>query len=175
MAMYSGSWDHTLRMWDTQAGVNSSTWNTGRPINSLDFSEDFNLMAPGHDDRIVRTWDLRQSGKEALKVSLKDHEGWVSCVKWVRVGDEDTKVSQDESSPPSPSSFTASGARAQLATCSYDGTVKIWDLRASAPLFTSQTQAKGGSAAKFLSVDWANPKTLVAAGEKGRLDVIELQ
>lgn len=174
MAMYSGSWDHTLRMWDTQAGVNSSTWNTGRPINSLDFSQDFNLMATGHDDRVVRTWDPRQSGKEALKVSLKDHEGWVSCVKWVRMGAQDAKSPQDDSSP-SPSSFAASGARAQLATCSYDGTIKIWDLRAAAPLFTSQTQAKGGSAAKFLSVDWASQKTLVAAGEKGRLDIIQLQ
>jgi ribosome biogenesis protein YTM1 len=59
LAIYSGGWDHTIRLWDPHAGVNTSTWNSDTLISALDFSLASNLLATAHPDGGVRVWDPR--------------------------------------------------------------------------------------------------------------------
>jgi len=46
-----------------------------------------------------------------------------------------------------------------LASASYDGTIKVWDLRARVPLYTLT-----GHEGKVLSVDWVGATTSLVSG-----------
>ena len=124
-AIYSGSMDHNIKQWDLVTGACVNTWFGRQVVTSLDFSLESNVIGSGHHDKVIRIWDPRQQEKEAMKLQLKSHKGWVSGVK-----------------------FHPTRAH-QLASCSYDHSVKIWDMRASLPLFTLQAHTD-----KALALDW---------------------
>ncbi len=60
----------------------------------------------------MRLWDLRANDAISVKKKFIGHKGWVSSVKWSREN------------------------ASQFTTCSFDGTVKVWDIRSSSPLHT---------------------------------------
>jgi ribosome biogenesis protein YTM1 len=144
-ALYSGGMDHTLRQWDVSTGVVSQAWFGTKVITSLDFSPLANVMATAHNDGVIRIWDPRagkaasSSGagpKDAVVASLKSHRGWASSVR-----------------------FNPEHGQ-QLASGSYDHSVKLWDLRASLPLFTLKDAHKD----KVLALDWNDADTLLSGG-----------
>ncbi|KAJ1559615.1 ribosome biogenesis protein ytm1, partial [Cladochytrium tenue] len=88
----------------------------------------------------------------AVKLRLASHKNMVSGVRW---------------------SSTSSYA---LASCSYDGTLKFWDMRSSTPLYTVRAvepPATGGPLPpKLLAVDWdVEHGVVLAGGEEGKLRV----
>lgn len=90
-----------------------------------------------------------------VKLKLAGHTGWVSSVSW------------------SPSSAYT------LVSGSYDGTLKIWDVRSTSPLYTiaaATMPAAVGSdksvPAKVLCTKWcAGQDMLVGGGEDGKLSI----
>lgn len=109
--LHSTSLDASVRIWDVETGVNSSTMNG--PFPSLCIaSNNTGTIVTGHTDGGIRVWDPRKQDGVVVKLVLKSHKGFVSSVSW------------------SPSQPT------QLVSGSYDNSVKIWDIRSKLPLFT---------------------------------------
>ena len=117
-SLISGSWDHTLKVWDVERQESLLTLNGSRVISCLDVAPSSQVVvATGHPDCTIRLWDVRTDSDVTSSLvsdsSLKpSHKAWVSAVQW---------------SPTDPY---------LLASTSHDGTIKTWDIRSSLPLHT---------------------------------------
>jgi len=140
MALYSGSWDCSVRMWDTTTGSLSQTWHGKKQISGLSFSLAANLLASAHCDKVVALWDPRMGDGEAMKLQLRSHKAWVTDVNF------------------------APDSAHLLASTSHDGSVKFWDTRASVPLHTISTHTD-----KVLSCCWYDGNTLLSGGSDCQL------
>jgi ribosome biogenesis protein YTM1 len=133
--LISGSWDHSIKLWDVEKQNCLLTLNGARVVSCLDTSyHSEGVVATGHPDCTIRLWDLRvntNSKQSALIVSdntfRPSHKAWVSNVQW-----------------------SQSNAY-QLSSTSHDGTIKVWDIRSSVPLHTVRTFPKEE---KGLSLLW---------------------
>lgn len=119
----TGSWDHSVKVWDLESQDCLLTLNGSRVISCLDLSTKSPVVATGHPDSTIRLWDIRTEenaeGSIVTDSTLKpSHKAWISAVKW---------------SPKNPY---------VLASASHDGTLKIWDIRSSLPLHTVRTHSK---------------------------------
>eukprot|EP00536_Pseudo-nitzschia_multiseries_P006492 jgi/Psemu1/286493/fgenesh1_pg.139_\ len=140
--LISGSWDHSIKLWDVEKQNCLLTLNGARVVSCLDTSyHSEGVVATGHPDCTIRLWDVRVNNSKQNTVLVSDntfrpsHKAWVSSVKW-------------------------SQANAyQLASTSHDGAVKVWDIRSSNPLHTVRTFPKEE---KGLSMLWLPP-----LGEEG--------
>lgn len=118
--LITASWDHTLKVWNMERQESLLTLNGSRVISCMDASMHSQVVATGHPDCTIRLWDVRTNSNDASTssslvsdCSLKpSHKAWVSAVKW---------------------SLTDPFA---LASTSYDGTIKVWDIRSTLPLHT---------------------------------------
>jgi ribosome biogenesis protein len=123
--LITGSWDHSIKLWDVEKQNCLLTLNGSRVVACLDTSyHSEGVLATGHPDCTVRLWDVRVTTNTKPSAVIVDHtfrpshKGWVSDVKW------------------SPSNAY------QLASISHDGTVKLWDIRSSNPLHTVRAFGK---------------------------------
>jgi ribosome biogenesis protein YTM1 len=58
--VYSGGWDHSVRRWDVQAGVNTETYNGSKAVACVAAPGGAPaLVAFGGSDRALRLWDTR--------------------------------------------------------------------------------------------------------------------
>ncbi|KAJ3189102.1 hypothetical protein HDU85_002727 [Gaertneriomyces sp. JEL0708] len=128
-ALFSGGWDHSVRVWDVETGSSSSSMNCERVVLAMDHSSVNGLLVTGHSDPVIRIWDPRATEGLVVKLGLHGHKNWVSSVAW---------------SPSSAYTFTSG---------SYDSTIKVWDIRSTTPLY-SLSGTGGEKAAKVFAVDW---------------------
>lgn len=148
--LYSGSWDHSIRVWDIDQETNSATMNCEKVVVCLEYFSESNLVVTGHEDGMMRLWDPRSKGLlfwiilDGLVVKLKlgSHKNWISGIAQA------------------PKPF-------MLASASYDGQVKVWDIRSTIPMYSLQ---KGEG--KLFGIDWKDG-FLVAGGEEGKLHIYD--
>ncbi|KAK9238050.1 WD40-repeat-containing domain protein [Lipomyces kononenkoae] len=103
----SGSFDETIKVWDTEALEEVYKFEIGARVNAHDISSiaEHCLVACAADYPAVRLIDLRSSGAAQM---LSSHEGMtVNSIKW---------------SPTHPFMLASGGS---------DGTVRLWDIRRS--------------------------------------------
>ncbi|GIL44920.1 hypothetical protein Vafri_2370 [Volvox africanus] len=137
-SLYSGGWDHSVRRWDVASGIAADTYNGSKAVLCLaSHGSAPHLVAFGCSDRALRLWDTRgKSGSETLAVTTHGtHGNWVSAVAW------------------------CPGSQHHLATASYDGTVKLWDVRTQVPL-----GVLSGHKDKVLCVSWLGEAGGTAGG-----------
>jgi len=152
--MYSGGWDHCIRSWDVDTGINKQTLTGTKAILSISYSPLSTLLASGSADKLVRIWDPRSGDGSIVKTSLSSHTGWISCV-----------------------SFSPTDSN-QLVSGSYDNRVKVWDLRCvTSPLYDLEKHKD-----KVLCASWKQPEMIVSGGAdnvvtmhgwKGDMDIEE--
>ena len=131
----TGSWDHSLKIYDINRMDNILTLNGSRVITSISRCCNSNVIATSNSDNTVRLWDMRTdgSGSSAMNNAGMDkslrtsHKGWVSNVKW---SDVDPYI---------------------LGSTSHDGSLKVWDIRSSLPLHTVKAVSKKGEKVLCLS------------------------
>jgi WD40 repeat protein len=96
----SGSYDHTLRLWDAVSGAHLNTLNGhSNGITSIAFSPDGTLIVSGSADRTLRLWDAASSAH------LNTFEGHSSRITSVAFSPDGTHI--------------VSG--------SHDKTLRLWD------------------------------------------------
>eukprot|EP00126_Sphaerothecum_destruens_P011978 Sdes_comp20976_c1_seq1m19096 len=135
----SSSWDHSLRVWDISTGVNTNMFYGPKAISCCAVSSSQTLVASGHSDSLVRLWDIREADskeRNVVKMTLASHKSIVSGIEW------------------SPTNAN------QFASCSFDGKVKLWDIRSTSPVCTLARSHSD----KVLSLDWSSPSILLSGG-----------
>jgi ribosome biogenesis protein len=143
----SGSWDHSVKVWDVEVGVCVDTLMHNKAVHCIATPSDGKaaVVAFGGPEKVLRIWDRRQreageglngDGLSAFAVrSFSSHSGWISCLAW----------------HPSSEHHVVSG--------SYDGTAKLWDLRAAVPLATLEIGNE-----QVLACAWVHGGTAIATG-----------
>ena len=136
-ALFCCSLDSSLRQTDLSTGQQLRVWwmGGGKALQAVDVSSDCRWAAVGSWDGGVRIVDCRAAA-EAVTAVLRSHCGLVASV----------------SCSPLQPFHVCSGA--------YDGSVKLWDIRAAVPLSTiALQQGEGGGGGKeehkVLSVQWS--------------------
>jgi ribosome biogenesis protein YTM1 len=120
----TGSWDHSVKVWNIAQQDCLLTLNGSRVVSCLSLSPHSEVVATGHPDCTIRLWDIRTSTNEESASLVSDsslkpsHKAWVSAVEW---------------SPTNPYVLTSA---------SHDGTLKVWDIRSSLPLHTVRAHSK---------------------------------
>ena len=115
----------------------------------IDSVQDSTLIT-GHEDSVIRLWDVRSGMSErTFKSQYESHERWVSRVKF----NENVE-----------NIFISS---------SYDGTVKLWDLRnEETPLFTlKRKQEQAGEDYKVFAAEWNGPSQIISGGSDSNVSV----
>jgi len=147
--LITGSWDHSLKVWDVENQECLLTLNGSKVVSAMGRCVNSDVVATGHSDATVRLWDTRvhndkeKGNAKDVTASVMDktfklsHKGWVSAVQW---------------SPKQPY---------VLATNSHDGCIKIWDIRSSVPLHTVRAHDKG---AKGLCLAFSSDADAIYAG-----------
>eukprot|EP00127_Corallochytrium_limacisporum_P005980 Clim_evm57s215 gene=Clim_evmTU57s215 len=100
----SGSWDHTLRLWDLSTGQTTRRFvgHTGDVL-SVAFSSDNRQIVSGSRDKSIKLWNTL--GECKYTITEDCHSEWVSCVRF------------------SPSTDTPT-----IVSCGWDKLVKVWNL-----------------------------------------------
>src|ERR1700722_5158022 len=105
----SGSFDRTVRIWDTTTGANVNTLKGhSNWVNAVAFSPDGRRIVSGSNDRRVRIWDT------STGATVKTLEGHSSLVNAVAFSPDSTRI--------------VSGSK--------DRTVRIWDTSTGATVLT---------------------------------------
>ena len=155
-AVYAVSLDSSLRHFDLGSGTGAAgrVWwmGGGAALHAVDVSADGRGAAVGCWDGAVRLVDLRAPTDDA-RTLLSSHTNIVAAVSFSPVDGH------------------------RLASASYDGAVKVWDVRARVPLMTLRGQKDAGTeeAARLLALHWGTSKghndhgTIVSAGTDRRV------
>jgi len=134
----SGSWDHTLRLWDVNTGATIRRFvGHEKDVLSVAFSEDNNMIVSGSRDKTVKLWNVL--GECKYTIVEDGHTEWVSCVR-----------------------FSASTTNPLIVSCGWDKLVKVWDLLANCKLRTNLV----GHTAYLNTVTVSPDGSLCASGGK---------
>ncbi|CAM9231156.1 unnamed protein product [Choristocarpus tenellus] len=135
--LFSSSLDHAVKTWDVERQDCVSTVNAPKAVTCLACSSNGRMLATGHPDAHVRIWDTRSKEQTLTRASLSSHKQWISAVAWVP------------------------GSETMVASCAYDGGVKLWDIRSTLPLHSAHAHE-----GKALCMGWHDGK-IVSGGTDG--------
>ncbi|KAJ9594312.1 hypothetical protein L9F63_014257 [Diploptera punctata] len=139
----TASWDHTLRLWDTEIGGIKSEIVGNKSFFDASWSPLSRMLITASADRHIRLYDPRSKEGSLVKSTFTSHTVWVQCVKWSTT-DEHLFISG-----------------------SHDHQVKLWDSRSpKAPLFDLR-----GHEGKVLCCDWSNPELIVSGDSDNTLRI----
>ncbi len=147
----SGGWDHSVRLWDLSTGRAVATYNGSKAVYAVAAAPGGSgaVLAFGGADSAVRVWDVRARGETLSVKGYTAGDGWVSQLAWRPGG--------------------GGGSEHHVASVSYDGSMRLWDLRTPVPLGALKQHSD-----KALSVAWWGPQTIASGGADCTLQLYEL-
>ncbi|KJE96804.1 guanine nucleotide-binding protein [Capsaspora owczarzaki ATCC 30864] len=100
----SGSWDHTLRLWDLNSGVTTRRFvGHTSDVLSVAFSADNRQIVSGSRDKSIRLWNTL--GECKFVIQEDGHSEWVSSVR-----------------------FSPNTSNPNIVSVGWDRVVKVWNL-----------------------------------------------
>ncbi|CCD24907.1 Ytm1p NDAI_0E00910 [Naumovozyma dairenensis CBS 421] len=149
---YSVSQDHTIKTWDLVTARCVDTKITSYSLLSLVQMPTLNLLACGSSARHITLHDPRMdsSSSKITQQQLIGHKNFV--------------VSLD----------TCPENEYMLCSGSHDGTVKVWDVRSSSPMYTitrEDKSVKKGINDKVLAVRWAEKVGIISGGQDKKIQI----
>ncbi|CAZ85695.1 unnamed protein product [Tuber melanosporum] len=148
---YSVSWDHTIRTWDLATCSLADSRTTQHPLLSVCVLPTLSLLACGSSARHITLHDPRVSASTVTTSTLRGHTNAVVAL-----------------SPNKNSEW-------QMVSASHDGTLRIWDVRAteSGSIWTIKREGEGLSGKeKVFDVEWSS-LGIVSGGEDKRVQIDE--
>ena len=154
--LIAGCTDHQLRVFDMERQqVQASIFTNHKVATTIDsnFVNDNQLVLAGHEDGMVRLYDLRQTQVKQTK-AFECHDRYISNVK-INTRAENVFV-----------------------TCALDGLLKLWDMRnEQAPLYVLK---RGGGAAsesedaKLFGLAWNGASQILSGGSDSHVSVHQM-
>lgn len=148
---YSVSQDHTIKTWDLVTARCVDTKTTSYSLLSLAQLPKLNLLACGSSARHITLHDPRiGSSSKITQQQLIGHKNFV--------------VSLD----------TCPENEYMLCSASHDGTVKVWDIRSSSPIYTITREDPNvikGVNDKVFSVKWTKGVGIISGGQDKKVQI----
>lgn len=148
---YSVSQDHTIKTWDLITSRCVDTKTTSYSLLSLAQLPTLNLLACGSSARHITLHDPRvDSSSKITQQQLIGHKNFV--------------VSLD----------TCPENEYILSSGSHDGTVKVWDVRSTTPMYTITREDKSvekGINDKVFAVKWAEKIGIISGGQDKKIQI----
>jgi WD40 repeat protein len=174
----SGSPDHTVQIWDTEAAeLRCTLRGHDKVVSSVAWSPDGQRLVSGSDDETIRLWDW---ANERTLLKFKGHTQNVTSVAWSPDGEALASTSDDatvclwdvgtglerkrlrgHTGPVLSVAWSPDGQA--LASGSFDSTVRLWD-SATGELRHFLRQHSG----KVYSVAWSPDGRMLASGSDDR-------
>ncbi|XP_033220036.1 ribosome biogenesis protein WDR12 homolog isoform X2 [Belonocnema kinseyi] len=141
----TSSWDHTLKLWDSELGGIKQEIAGNKSFFDVDYSPLSRTLITASADRHIRLYDSRSKDGAIVKAMFTSHVQWVQSVCWSTTDEH----------------LFMSGA--------YDSNVKLWDTRSpKASLFDLM-----GHEDKVLACNWSNPKLMVSGGSDNTVRIFK--
>jgi ribosome biogenesis protein YTM1 len=141
--LVSCSWDHSIKIWDVEMETVIDSFTHNKVIYCVDMAPrgHQDVVAFGGIEKSVRLWDRREKKDSFAKSSqiLSSHTSCVSDLKWHPTSEH------------------------HIMTASFDGSVKIWDIRAQIPLHTMESPV-GSEDDKVMCCTWIGTSMLSFGG-----------
>jgi len=144
--LVSSSWDHTIRIWDTEIGGMKSELVGNKSFFDVAYSPKAKLLITASAERSIRLYDPNSKDGLVVKSAYSSHQGWVTCVDW------------------------CTGSDTHFVSGSHDALLKMWDVRSTrTPLFDLS-----GHSDRILCCDWSNKDTVVSGGADNDMKIFKV-
>jgi len=142
----SASWDHTIKIWDTELGGMKQELVGNKSFFDVSYSNQSKLLITAAAERTLRLYDPRSKDGTLVKSAYTSHTGWVTCCDWR--GDDNG---------------------IQFLSGSHDNVLKLWDLRSfKTPLFDLS-----GHTDRILCCDWSCGKYVISGGADNDMKIFK--
>jgi WD40 repeat protein len=105
----SGSWDHTVQVWDAKTGALVFSYEHEEVVDAVAWSPNGRYLASGSWDHTVQVWDFQTK----TRIQVYTHNSLVSALAWSPDG-------------------------TQIASGGWDDTLQVWEARTGTLLYTAQ-------------------------------------